>query len=113
MADSSPNGSPVNNLKVEVRVGSKKEHSPRYRKETHGRGDDIDVNTPISEFRGASIFDRAKDELDALIDTIHPKKEYDHFVSPPKKELKEGGFRASFNRRLEKMSPSRSHNHQD
>nr|GEU60267.1 60S ribosomal protein L4 [Tanacetum cinerariifolium] len=55
MADSSPNGSPVNNLKVEVRAGSKKEHSPRYRKETHGRGDDIDVNTPISDFRGGSL----------------------------------------------------------
>lgn len=100
----------VNNLKVEVRASSKKDSSPRYRKETHGRGDDIDVNTPVSEFKGASIFDRAKDEFDAIVDIIHPKKEYDHFVSPPKKE---GGFRASIGKGLEKISPTKRHNHQD
>ncbi|KAI3714553.1 hypothetical protein L6452_21509 [Arctium lappa] len=109
MAESEINGSRVNNLKVEVRTP--KESSPRYRKETHGRGEDIDVNTPISEFRGPSIFDRAKEEFEALVDTMYPKKDFDHFVSPPKKE---GGFRASIGRKLENISSPRSrHNHQD
>ncbi|CAH1425232.1 unnamed protein product [Lactuca virosa] len=108
----SENGSPVSNLKVEVRAGRIKETSPRYRKESHVRGgeDTIEVSTPISEFKGQSIFDRAKEGFEALVETIHPKKEYDYFVSPPKKE---DGFRATIGRKLEKITSARSHNHQD
>ena len=101
----------VSNLKVEVRAGRITETSARYRKETHGKGEDIDVivKTPISEFKGRSLIDRAKEEFEALVEIIHPKKEYDHFVSPPKNE---GGFRATIGRKLEKIT-SRSHKHQD
>ncbi|KAL4589501.1 hypothetical protein LXL04_002408 [Taraxacum kok-saghyz] len=108
----SENVSPVSNLKVEVRAGRITETSARYRKETHGKGEDIDVivKTPISEFKGQSILDRAKEEFEALVDTIHPKKEYHHFVSSPKKDI---GFRASIGRKLESITSQRSHNHQD
>ncbi|KAJ0740885.1 hypothetical protein HanOQP8_Chr06g0221731 [Helianthus annuus] len=56
--------------------------SPRYRKETHGRGEDIDPDTPISEFKGPNIFHRAKEEIEAIRDTIHSKRE----SASPKKQ---------------------------
>ncbi|XP_059276688.1 uncharacterized protein LOC132030914 [Lycium ferocissimum] len=45
-----------------------------HHKETHGRSDDIDENTPISEVKGPNIFERAKEEIEALFRSIHPKK---------------------------------------
>ncbi|GKD31221.1 hypothetical protein Tco_1241999, partial [Tanacetum coccineum] len=71
-----------------------------HHKETHGRGDDIDADIPISEFKGPSIFHRAKEEIEALVDTIHSKKESDHEAESPKKE---GGFRASIKGKLHKI----------
>ncbi|KAH6779099.1 DEAD-box ATP-dependent RNA helicase [Perilla frutescens var. hirtella] len=50
-------------------------HKPHHHKETHGRSDDIDENTPISEVKGPNVFERAKEEIEALIETIHPKKD--------------------------------------
>ncbi|PWA52125.1 hypothetical protein CTI12_AA457590 [Artemisia annua] len=85
------------------RHGGKKEDpkSPvSHHKETHGRGDDIDADIPISEFKGPSIFHRAKEEIEALVDTIHSKKESDHEAESPKKE---GGFRASIKGKLHKI----------
>ncbi|PWA60831.1 hypothetical protein CTI12_AA378960 [Artemisia annua] len=70
-----------------------------HHKETHGRGDDIDADIPISEFKGPSIFHRAKEEIEALVDTIHSKKDSDHAESPKK----EGGFRASIKGKLHKI----------
>ncbi|KAL8537759.1 hypothetical protein ACS0TY_012776 [Phlomoides rotata] len=49
--------------------------SPRHDKETHGTSDDIDENTPIDEIRGPSVFQRAKEEIEALVEAVvHPKK---------------------------------------
>jgi hypothetical protein len=44
-------------------------------KETHGRSDDIDENTPISEVKGPNVFERVKEEFESVIQAIHPKKE--------------------------------------
>lgn len=44
-------------------------------KETHGRSDDIDENTPSSEVKGPNVFERVKEEFEAVIEAIHPKKE--------------------------------------
>ncbi|MFS7933842.1 hypothetical protein Hanom_Chr04g00384541 [Helianthus anomalus] len=52
--------------------------SPNHHKETHGRGDDIDADTPISEVKGPNIFHRAKEEIEAIVGTILSKKESDH-----------------------------------
>ncbi|CAN4096479.1 unnamed protein product [Withania somnifera] len=52
--------------------GQKSPH--RHHKETHQRSDDIDDNTPISEVKAPNIFERAKEELQALFHSIHPKK---------------------------------------
>ncbi|KAL0308479.1 UNVERIFIED_CONTAM: hypothetical protein Sradi_5790200 [Sesamum radiatum] len=59
-------------------VKAKEETSPKHKphhKETHGMSDDIDENTPISQVKGPSVFERAKEEIEALIETIHPKKD--------------------------------------
>lgn len=48
--------------------------SPRHYKETHGRSDDIDEDTPIDEVKGPSVFERIKEEIEALVGAIHPKK---------------------------------------
>lgn len=55
------------------------------------------MNTPISEFKGPSIFHRAKEEIEAIVDSIQSKKESD---ASPKKE---GGFRASVSKKLQRV----------
>ena len=49
--------------------------SPSHHKETHGRSDDIDEDTPIDEVKGPSVFERIKEEIEALVGAIHPKKD--------------------------------------
>ncbi|XP_051152373.1 uncharacterized protein LOC127266236 [Andrographis paniculata] len=54
---------------------SRKTSSPRHYKETHGTSNDIDEKTPVNEVKGPSILQRAKEEIEALAETIvHPKK---------------------------------------
>lgn len=51
------------------------DNSPHHHhKETHGMSDDIDESTPIDEVKGPSIFERAKEEFEAVFQAIHPKK---------------------------------------
>lgn len=59
---------------------------PHHHKETHGTSYDIDENTPISQVKGPNVFERAREEIEALIQTIHPKKDSGNGVSSPKKE---------------------------
>lgn len=84
----------INKLKIDNMKETNKDKSPRW-KETHGRGEDIDVDTPISEFKGPSIFHRAKEEIEAIVDTMNSKKE----TSSPKKE----GFRASVSKKFQRV----------
>ncbi|KAK9048406.1 hypothetical protein SSX86_032631 [Deinandra increscens subsp. villosa] len=72
--------------------------SPRHRRETHGRGEDIDANTPINDFRGPNIFHRAKEEIEAIVDTMHSKKESDNVAPSPKKD----GIRASISKKIQR-----------
>ncbi|KAA8534822.1 hypothetical protein F0562_029736 [Nyssa sinensis] len=76
-----------------------------HHKETHGTSDDIDENTPINEVKGPNVFERAKEEIEALVQTIHPKKESDNVVSPPKKGV---GSWGCIGRGLEKVCSPRS-----
>lgn len=50
-------------------------HSPRHHKETHGRNDEIDEDTPIDEVKGPNVFERVKEEIEAIVEAVHPKKE--------------------------------------
>ncbi|TKY72814.1 hypothetical protein E2542_SST01559 [Spatholobus suberectus] len=43
--------------------------------ETHGRSDDINENTPASEVKGPNVYERVKEEFEAVLQAIHPKKE--------------------------------------
>nr|GMD86273.1 Myb-like protein [Ipomoea batatas] len=47
----------------------------RHHTETHGMSDDIDENTPVSNVKGPNVFARAKEEIEAIVEAIHPKKE--------------------------------------
>ncbi|XP_059634810.1 uncharacterized protein LOC132277092 [Cornus florida] len=91
----------IERAKEEFKEILHKEKSPHHHhKETHGMSNDIDENTPIHEVKGPSVFERAKEEVEALVQTIHPKKEPRNVVSSPKEE---GGFRVSVGRALEKV----------
>ncbi|XP_048335587.2 uncharacterized protein LOC107424047 isoform X1 [Ziziphus jujuba] len=79
--------------------------SPRHHKETHGMSNDIDENTPVDEVKGPSVFERAKEEIEAVLETIHPKKEETDSAPPEKRE---GGFRATIGKGLEKVCSPRS-----
>lgn len=98
----------IEKAKEEIQAFIHHENSPRiHHKETHGRRDDIDETTPIDEIKGPSILQRAKEELEALVETIHPKKESSDYV--PSKVKEEGGFGASIGRGLEKVcSPDKA-----
>ncbi|CAI0473368.1 unnamed protein product [Linum tenue] len=49
-------------------------HSPKHTTETHGTSSDIDEKTTIDEVKGPGVFQRAKEEIEALVETIHPNK---------------------------------------
>ncbi|GFZ08112.1 hypothetical protein Acr_19g0010490 [Actinidia rufa] len=49
------------------------EKSPRHHKETHGTGDDIDVDTPVDEVKGPNAFERVKEEIETVVEAIHHK----------------------------------------
>ncbi|WOH11429.1 hypothetical protein DCAR_0830915 [Daucus carota subsp. sativus] len=73
-------------VRKEHKEGAERMKSPhKHRRETHGRSDDFDANTPIDDFKGPNVFERAKEEFEALIDTIHHKKESGGPVLSPDK----------------------------
>ncbi|KAL6537471.1 hypothetical protein OROMI_026005 [Orobanche minor] len=48
--------------------------SPHHDKETHGTSDDIDESTPIDQVKGPSVFQRVKEEVEAVVEAVFPKK---------------------------------------
>lgn len=90
----------IERAKEELDAIMHKQKSPKHHhKETHGKSDDIDENTPINEIKGPNVFERAKEEIEALVQTIHPKKDSHNVPSLPKKD----GFRVSIGKGLEKV----------
>ncbi|KAI3737714.1 hypothetical protein L2E82_27725 [Cichorium intybus] len=51
-----------------------KEKSPTHDKETHGTSIDIDQDTPIDQVKGPGVLERAKEEIEAVVEAIIPKK---------------------------------------
>ncbi|KAK1377771.1 hypothetical protein POM88_024515 [Heracleum sosnowskyi] len=97
-------------VKKEQKEGADRLKSPhKHRKETHGMSSDFDANTPISDFKGPNVFVRAKEEFEALIDTIHPKKESSSRVPSPKKKSDIYDCLGPLGKRLEKVCSPRSH----
>ncbi|KAF7136164.1 hypothetical protein RHSIM_Rhsim08G0235200 [Rhododendron simsii] len=60
--------------KEEIEAIAHSEKSPQHHKETHGRSDDIDEDTPVDEVKGPNVFERVKEEVEALVQAILPKK---------------------------------------
>ncbi|PIN20663.1 hypothetical protein CDL12_06644 [Handroanthus impetiginosus] len=53
-------------------IHSDKSH--KHHKETHGTSDDIDEKTPIDEVKGPNVFQRVKEEIEAVVESVLPKK---------------------------------------
>ncbi|KAL2899613.1 Cytochrome P450 1A1 [Bienertia sinuspersici] len=49
--------------------------SPRHHKETHGTSDDINDSTPVDEIVGPSVFQRFKEEVEAIVGSLRQKKD--------------------------------------
>lgn len=63
-------------VKEEVEAIFHQEKSPHHHhKETHGKSDNIDENTPIDEVKGPSILERAKEEIEALVQSSNHSSE--------------------------------------
>ncbi|CAO2840224.1 unnamed protein product [Amaranthus hypochondriacus] len=57
-------------------IGSLFRHkSPRHHKETHGLSDDIDESTPANDVIGPNVFERVKEEVEAVVEAFHEKKD--------------------------------------
>lgn len=51
------------------------ESKPRHHlKETHGTSDDIDDETPVEEVKGPGVIQRVKEEVEAVVGAVLPKK---------------------------------------
>ncbi|CAL0320287.1 unnamed protein product [Lupinus luteus] len=48
---------------------------PHLNRETHGLHNGIDENTPLDEVKGPNLFERAKEEFEAIAQVFHHKKE--------------------------------------
>ncbi|KAL9666674.1 hypothetical protein QQ045_001010 [Rhodiola kirilowii] len=77
------------NEKTSEPVNIKEGTTLHRHKETHGRRNDINEDTPIDAVKAPSVLQRAKEEIEALVETIHPKKEpsvkgegwFQHFIA--------------------------------
>lgn len=52
-------------------------HKKTHENETHGTSNDINEDTPVEKVKGPNVFERAKEEIEAIVEAIHPKKESD------------------------------------
>ncbi|XP_074302192.1 uncharacterized protein LOC141633661 [Silene latifolia] len=61
---------------IEALAASLHNKSPDHHdEETHGTSDDIDENTPPEAVKGPNVFQRAKEEVEAVFEAILPKKD--------------------------------------
>lgn len=65
----------IERAKEEIEAVFLHDKTPHHHKETHGRNDDIDENTPIDQVKAPNVFQRAKEEVEAIVGAILPKKE--------------------------------------
>ncbi|CDY64334.1 hypothetical protein HID58_088062 [Brassica napus] len=95
-------------------------HHHHHHKETHGRSDDIDENTPVNEVKAPNVFERAKEEIEAVVETIHPRKNEAGGSDSPKRspsvspDKERAGLGCSLGKGLEKIcSPWGNHSNPD
>jgi hypothetical protein len=66
-------------LRAELLKNSKEgvdatKHKKTHEKETHGTSNDISEDTPVDKVKGPNVFERAKEEIEAVVEAILPKK---------------------------------------
>ncbi|KAM0828202.1 hypothetical protein ACQ4PT_067703 [Festuca glaucescens] len=49
-------------------------HNKTHETETHGTSNDISEDTPVDKVKGPNVFERAKEEIEAIVEAIIPKK---------------------------------------
>jgi hypothetical protein len=49
-------------------------HNKTHETETHGTSNDISEDTPVDKVKGPNVFERAKEEIEAIVEAILPKK---------------------------------------
>lgn len=68
----------IERAKEEVEAVAHRDESPHHHKETHGTSGDIDETTPVEAVKGPNVFQRAKEEIqavaEAIVELVHPKK---------------------------------------
>ncbi|KAJ3683347.1 hypothetical protein LUZ60_013574 [Juncus effusus] len=64
-----------NQDKEKEKVKEKEEKKKTHKTETHGTSNDIDEETPVEKVKGPNIFERAKEEIEAIVEAIHPHKD--------------------------------------
>uniref|UniRef100_A0A0D3B322 Uncharacterized protein n=2 Tax=Brassica oleracea var. oleracea TaxID=109376 RepID=A0A0D3B322_BRAOL len=105
--------------KEEIKSLFHSKEKPHHHKETHGRSDDIDENTHVDEVKAPNVFERAKEEIEAVIDTIHSKKKETDGSDSPKRsrsvspEKERAGFGCSLGKGLEKICAPWGNNKND
>ncbi|XP_027904800.1 uncharacterized protein LOC114164360 isoform X2 [Vigna unguiculata] len=72
-ATTSPSANIFVKAKEEIKGMIHHDKSKHHHKETHGRNDDITENTPLDEIKGPNVFERVKEEFEAVFQAIHPK----------------------------------------
>ncbi|EOA35950.1 hypothetical protein CARUB_v10021211mg [Capsella rubella] len=55
-------------------MGHREKSKSHHHKETHGTSDDIDQNTPIDDVKGPGFFQRVKEEIEAILNAVTPKR---------------------------------------
>ncbi|RAL43870.1 unnamed protein product [Cuscuta campestris] len=71
MAESAPASANVGGKEEKCsEVNERGKEEVRHDKETHGRSDEIDRNTPVDEVKGPNVFERVKEEAEAVVGSV-------------------------------------------
>ncbi|OMO70749.1 hypothetical protein CCACVL1_18678 [Corchorus capsularis] len=65
----------IERAKEEIEAILHTDKKPHHHKETHGRSNDIDEDTPVDDVKGPNVFERMKEEVEAVVGAIHQKKD--------------------------------------
>ncbi|VVA91658.1 unnamed protein product [Arabis nemorensis] len=57
--------------------GKEEKQSMFHGKETHGTSEDIDDKTRVDDVKGPGVLERMKEEMEAIVDAVTPKKSSD------------------------------------
>ncbi|CAH8381241.1 unnamed protein product [Eruca vesicaria subsp. sativa] len=74
MAEKPKQSSVSEKTSVIGRSGKEEKQSKVHEKETHGTSEDINEKTSVDDVKGPGVFGRMKEEVEAIVDAVTPKK---------------------------------------